>query len=77
MPADAIRATLEPMDAPADAVRERQSYNLASISFTPAGIARANRRQIPGFAMECMPDIRQAIADSLPSSIDDSAVQRD
>ena len=74
---DAIRATLEPMDAPAMAMRERQSYNPAGISFTPADISRAIRQQIPGLAMDCVPDIRQAIADSLPSSIDDSAVQRD
>jgi len=74
---DAIRATLELMDAPANAVRERQSYNLAGISFTPADIARAIRRQLPGFAIDYAPDFRQAIADSWPRSIDDSAAQHD
>lgn len=74
---DAIRATLELMDAPADAVRERQSYNLAGISFTPADIARAIGHQVPGFAIDYAPDFRQAIADSWPKSIDDSAAQRD
>ena len=74
---DAIRATLELMDAPADAVRERQSYNLAGISFTPADIAQAIARQVPGFEMDCAPDFRQAIADSWPRSIDDSTAQRD
>jgi nucleoside-diphosphate-sugar epimerase len=74
---DAIRATLELMEAPADTVRERQSYNLAGISFTPADIAQAIRRQVPGFAIDYAPDFRQAIADSWPRSIDDSAAQRD
>lgn len=74
---DAIRATLELMEAPAEAVRERQSYNLAGISFTPAELAAAITRQLPGFTLDCQPDFRQAIADSWPRSIDDSATQRD
>lgn len=74
---DAIRATLELMDAPACAVRERQSYNLAGISFTPQQLAAAIARQLPGFTLDCAPDYRQAIADSWPGSIDDSAAQRD
>lgn len=74
---DAIRATLELMDAPAEAVRERRSYNLAGISFTPAQIAAAIAQRVPGFAFDCKPDFRQAIADSWPRSIDDSAARRD
>ena len=74
---DAIRATLELMEAPSEAVRERQSYNLAGISFTPRDIALAIARQLPGFALACKPDFRQAIADSWPRSIDDSAAQHD
>jgi nucleoside-diphosphate-sugar epimerase len=74
---DAIRATLELMEAPADAVRERQSYNLAGISFTPAEIGAAIARQVAGFSMAYAPDFRQAIADSWPRSIDDGAAQRD
>lgn len=74
---DAIRATLELMEAPADAVRERQSYNLAGISFTPTDIAAAIERQLPGFTLRCAPDYRQVIADSWPRSIDDRAAQRD
>lgn len=65
------------MEAPAEAVRERQSYNLAGISFTPTDIAAAIARQLPGFTLRCEPDYRQAIADSWPRSIDDSAAQRD
>lgn len=74
---DAIRATLELMDAPAERVRDRHAYNLAGISFTPLQIAAAIRQRLPSFAMDCVPDFRQAIAASWPRSIDDSAAQRD
>jgi len=74
---DAIRATLELMDAPAAQVRERGSYNLAGVSFTPAEIGACIRQQLPGFAMDHAPDFRQGIADSWPRSIDDSAARRD
>ncbi len=74
---DAIRATLELMEAPSGALHERQAYNLAGISFTPHDIAAAIRRHVPGFTLDCKPDFRQAIADSWPRSIDDSAAQRD
>ncbi len=74
---DAIRATIELMEAPAEHVRERHSYNLAGISVTPALIAQAIARHRPGFSLECAPDFRQAIADSWPRSIDDATAQRD
>ncbi len=74
---DAIRATLELMNAPSHQVIERTSYNLAGISFTPLQIAAAIRQRIPSFTMDCVPDFRQAIAASWPRSIDDSAAQRD
>ena len=74
---DAIRATLELMDAPSAQVKERGSYNLAAVSFTPAEIAAAIARQIPGFAIDYAPDFRQGIADSWPRSIDDRAAQAD
>jgi len=74
---DAIRATLELMDAPAASVRERHAYNLAGISFTPVEVAAAIARQVPGFTLQCVPDFRQAIADSWPRSIDDSVAQAD
>jgi nucleoside-diphosphate-sugar epimerase len=74
---DAIRATLELMDAPAERVRDRHSYNLGGISFTPLQIAAAIRQRIPLFTMTVEPDFRQAIAASWPRSIDDSAAMRD
>lgn len=74
---DAIRATLALMDAPADAITERGSYNLAGCSFTPAEIAIEIARLVPGFQLDCAPDFRQAIADSWPQAIDDSLARRD
>ncbi|MES2715113.1 MAG: NAD-dependent epimerase/dehydratase family protein [Pseudomonadota bacterium] len=74
---DAIRATLALMDAPAGAITERGSYNLAGVSFTPAEIAAEIARQVPGFQLDCQPDFRQAIADSWPQAIDDSLARRD
>jgi nucleoside-diphosphate-sugar epimerase len=75
--ADALRATLELMNAPADAVKQRGSYNLAGVSFTPEQIAASIRRRIPAFTMDCVPDFRQAIAASWPQRIADSAAQAD
>jgi nucleoside-diphosphate-sugar epimerase len=74
---DAIRATLELMDAPSSQVKERGSYNLSAVSFTPEEMAAAIRKQIPGFVIEYAPDFRQQIADSWPRSIDDSSAQAD
>ena len=72
---DTIRATLELMDAPAESVKERGSYNLSAASFTPQEIAAAIRKHIPDFEISYAPDFRQGIADSWPRSIDDSAAQ--
>ena len=74
---DAIRATLELMDAPADSIRERHGYNLGGVSFTPAAIAAAIAEELPGFEISYAPDFRQAIADSWPRSIDDAAARTD
>jgi len=74
---DALRATLELMDAAPQHVRERGSYNLAGMSFTPRQIAAAIARRVPGFTTNFEPDYRQAIAASWPRSIDDGAARRD
>jgi nucleoside-diphosphate-sugar epimerase len=74
---DALRATIELMEAPASAIRQRGSYNLAGVSFTPQEIAAAIREQIPGFEIDYAPDFRQAIAASWPQRIDDSAAATD
>jgi nucleoside-diphosphate-sugar epimerase len=74
---DAIRATIELMEAPADKISVRTSYNVSAISFSPADIAASIKKHIPGFKISYKPDYRQAIADSWPQSIDDSVARRD
>ena len=74
---DAIRATIELMEAPAEQVKIRSSYNLAGISFTPKQLAAEIKKHIPDFEMTYNPDFRQAIADSWPSSINDNYAQKD
>ena len=74
---DALRATIELMEAPAESIKQRGSYNLGGVSFTPEGIAAAIRKHIPEFTMDCVPDFRQAIAASWPQRIDDSVAQAD
>ncbi len=75
--ADAIRATIELMEADSKKISLRTSYNLAGMSFTPGEMADSIRRKIPDFKLTCQPDFRQAIADSWPASIDDSAARHD
>ncbi|ULQ57068.1 L-threonine 3-dehydrogenase [Flavihumibacter rivuli] len=74
---DAIRATIELMEAPADKISVRTSYNIAAMSFSPAEIASSIQKHIPGFSISYEPDYRQAIADSWPQSIDDSVARSD
>lgn len=74
---DALRATIELMEAPAESIRERGSYNLAGLSFTPAEIAAAIARRVPGFSISYAPDFRQGIAETWPQSIDDQAARHD
>jgi nucleoside-diphosphate-sugar epimerase len=75
---DAIRATLKLMDAPADKLSIRSSYNLAGVSFTPAQLAEEIKKILPEFEISYADkDPRQAIADSWPKSIDDSYAQKD
>ncbi len=68
---DAIRATIELMEAPAERIKVRTSYNIAGMSFDPEQMAAEVARHIPGFKMSYAPDERQAYADSWPNSIDD------
>ena len=75
--ADAIKATTELMQTPVEHLTIRSSYNLAAISFTPKEIAESIKKQLPEFSITYKPDFRQAIADSWPSSIDDSIARKD
>jgi nucleoside-diphosphate-sugar epimerase len=74
---DAIRATIELMEAPADKVAIRSSYNVAGVSFNPRELAAAIVRAVPAFRIAYKPDSRQAIADSWPKSLDDSRATAD
>ena len=74
---DAIRATISIMEAPAEKIKIRSSYNLAAISFTPREIADEISKHIPEFEISYNPDFRQQIADSWPGSIDDSRARED
>lgn len=69
---DAIRATIELMEAPAEQVKIRSSYNVAGVSFNPEELSAAITRAVPDFKIAYTPDSRQAIADSWPQSLDDS-----
>jgi nucleoside-diphosphate-sugar epimerase len=74
---DAIRATIELMEAPAEKISVRTSYNLSSMSFSPKEIGAEIKKHIPSFEMGYKQDYRQAIADSWPQSIDDSVARND
>lgn len=74
---DAVRGTLELMGAPKSKITVRTSYNLGAMSFTPSEVGESIRQQRPQFQLQYAPDQRQAIAASWPSSIDDSAANRD
>jgi nucleoside-diphosphate-sugar epimerase len=75
---DAIRAAMEIMAAEPGRLRHRNAYNLTAMSFAPEELAGEITRHIPGFAIVYQPDpVRQAIADSWPNSLDDSAARED
>jgi nucleoside-diphosphate-sugar epimerase len=74
---DAIRATVELMEAPADKISVRTSYNISAMSFSPKDIAAEIKRHIPDFSISYKPDYRQSIAESWPQSIDDSIARKD
>ena len=74
---DAIRATIELMEADASKITVHTSYNLSGMSFSPEGIAAEIKKHIPGFSISYKPDYRQPIAESWPQSIDDSVARKE
>ena len=74
---DAIRATIELMETPAEKISVHTSYNIAGISFSPGEIAESIKQHIPEFTISYKPDYRQTIANSWPQSIDDSIASND
>ena len=74
---DAVNATVQIMQANADQINIRTSYNLSAINFTPKELASAIQQHVPKFTITYKTDYRQAIADSWPDSIDDSKARED
>jgi nucleoside-diphosphate-sugar epimerase len=74
---DAIRATIELMEAPVEKISVRTSYNISGVSFSPKEIADEIKNHLPDFTISYHPDYRQAIAQSWPQSIDDSVARAD
>ncbi len=74
---DAIRATIELMQAPTDEVKVRTSYNLSAMSFTPSEIFAEIKKTFPNATINYKPDFRQEIAEGWSSSIDDSNARKD
>ena len=74
---DAIRSTIELMEADASKISIRTSYNISGMSFSPKEIAAEIKKHIPEFSISYKPDYRQAIADSWPQSIDDTVARID
>ncbi len=74
---DAIKATIELMEAPKHKIKTRTSYNLSSMSFSPEEIGAEIKKHIPDFDITYKPDYRQAIANSWPQSIDDREARED
>jgi nucleoside-diphosphate-sugar epimerase len=74
---DAIKATVSIMQADAEKIKIRSSYNLSAMSFTPKQIAEEIKKHYPNFTIDYNPDFRQKIADSWPASIDDTSARED
>jgi nucleoside-diphosphate-sugar epimerase len=74
---DAIRGTIQLMEAPADKITIRSAYNFSGMSFAPKDVASEILKHIPDFQVTYRPDFRQEIAESWPQSIDDSYAAKD
>lgn len=74
---DAIKATIKIMEAPAEDITVRSSYNMAGVSFCPNDLVQSIQKRIPDFAVSYNADFRDEIAASWPQSIDDSVARND
>ena len=74
---DAIRATIELMDAPIENVKIRSSYNISGMSFSPKEIAKSIQIHISDFKINYSIDFRNKIAETWPNSISDSSARKD
>jgi nucleoside-diphosphate-sugar epimerase len=74
---DAIKGTLDLMDAPVENLKHHSDFNFAGMSFSAQELADCVSARMPGFECTFKPDSRQNIADSWPDSIDDSAASKE
>ncbi len=74
---DAVRATIELMQAPSENIQIRSSYNLAAFSISPEEVAESITKHIPDFKITYKPDYRQTISETWPETIDDSNARSD
>ncbi|MFT2007099.1 NAD-dependent epimerase/dehydratase family protein [Pontibacter sp. 13R65] len=74
---DAIKATIDLMQAPAQSISVRESYNISGMSFSPKEIATSIQKFVPSFKIIYKPDSRQQIADSWPQTISDHVARQD
>lgn len=74
---DCIKATLDLMEAPFDKLKHHSDFNVGSMSFTVKEMANEIKKHIPEFKIDYDPDFRQAIADSWPSSVDDTCAREE
>lgn len=74
---DAVRATIELMEADSEKITIRTAYNLTALSFSAKELAENVKKHLENFTCTFKPDSRQKIADSWPSSIDDSQAKKD
>ena len=74
---DALKATLDLMESPRSSLKHNADYNLGAMSFSAEELADSITELIPDFQCTFKPDFRQAIADSWPNSVDDSAARRE
>ncbi|MBN1954950.1 MAG: NAD-dependent epimerase/dehydratase family protein [Anaerolineae bacterium] len=72
---DCIKGTIDLMEADFASLQHHADFNLAAFSFSPAELVAEIQKHLPGFVCTYAPDFRQAIADSWPKTIDDSAAR--
>lgn len=74
---DCLKSIVDLMDADATCLRHHSNFNVTAMSFTAGELAAEIRKHVPGFVCKYAPDFRQAIADSWPASLDDSAAREE
>jgi nucleoside-diphosphate-sugar epimerase len=74
---DCLKATLDLMDAPFDTLKHHSDFNVGSMSFSAGELAAEIKKHVKGFEVIYQPDFRQAIADSWPNSVDDTAARKE